>query len=81
MNYFFIFVDVNLKIMVDMCVRFDVIVGVFDYIMGFIVFIIVIVLGVRVIEKYFILDRLFGGLDLVFLMEFREFFDMVESVC
>lgn len=52
---------------------FGVLIGLFDYIFGFVVVVVFIVCGVCIIEKYIILVCVDGGLDVSFLLEFDEF--------
>jgi pseudaminic acid synthase len=70
----------NLLTIPDMKDRFGVKVGVSDHSMGSIVPITSVVLGARIVEKHFILDRNLGGPDSSFSMEPDEFGDMVKSI-
>lgn len=58
---------------------FGVKVGVSDHTMGSTVPVAAVVLGARVVEKHFILDRSLGGPDSAFSMEPNEFKDMVQA--
>ena len=59
---------------------FNVKVGLSDHTMGSTVPVASVVLGARVIEKHFILDRALGGADAAFSMEPQEFKSMV-AIC
>ncbi|MCZ8344734.1 MAG: pseudaminic acid synthase [Leptospira sp.] len=72
--------DANLATLPDLQKKFNCIVGVSDHTDGFIVPSASVVLGARIIEKHFILDRSLGGLDSFFSMEPLEFAFMVETV-
>lgn len=54
--------------------------GYFDYIFGIEVFIVVVVFGVMVIEKYFILDWKMFGLDYWVFLELEELKVMVKVI-
>ncbi len=62
----------NLKTMLDMGSRFNVPFGLSDHSLGFDVAVTATVLGARIIEKHFTLDRKDGGLDAGFSMEPKE---------
>lgn len=70
----------NLLTIPDMIKEFGVKVGVSDHTMDSIVPMSAVVLGARIIEKHFILDRSLGGADSAFSMEPAEFKEMVENV-
>jgi pseudaminic acid synthase len=72
--------DVNLKTMMDLKRKFDVIVGVSDHTMGITVPIAAVALGAKVIEKHVILDRSLGGPDSKFSLEPAELKQLVTSV-
>lgn len=72
--------EVNLLSMVTLKNKFGVEVGLSDHTTGVEVPIGATVLGARVIEKHFILDRKVGGLDEKFSLEPNEFKQMVDSV-
>ncbi|OFX28253.1 MAG: pseudaminic acid synthase [Bacteroidetes bacterium GWA2_31_9] len=72
--------DANLNTIPDLERRFGVIAGLSDHSMGSEVAIASVVLGAKIIEKHFIIDRKTGGPDAAFSMEFDEFKKMVESV-
>lgn len=73
-------VDVNLKIIFYLSEFFDCYVGFFDYILGVGVVVVVVVFGVIVIEKYFVLDRNGGEVDVEFFFEFYEIKLFVEEM-
>jgi pseudaminic acid synthase len=74
------FEDVNLRTIPDMIERFGTIVGLSDHTLGISVPVGAVVLGAKVIEKHFILDRNLGGPDAMFSLEPDEFREMVKSV-
>lgn len=72
--------DVNLKTIPDIARRFETVVGLSDHTSGVSVPVASVVLGARIIEKHFILDRTLGGPDSEFSLEPEEFTTMVDSV-
>jgi len=72
--------EANLSMVKDLSERFNVISGLSDHTMGSTVPIVATVLGAKIIEKHFILDRSLGGPDSTFSMNEIEFKDMVKSV-
>jgi pseudaminic acid synthase len=72
--------EANLLTIPDMKQRFNVEVGVSDHTMGFIVPIVAVSLGAKVVEKHFILNRKLGGPDSGFSMEPAEFKQMADAV-
>ena len=74
------FDEVNLKTIPDMIKQFDTVVGLSDHTLGISVPIAAVVLGARIIEKHFILDRNIGGPDAAFSFEPKEFTVMVKSI-
>jgi pseudaminic acid synthase len=60
--------------------RFNVIPGLSDHTMGSTVPVVATVLGAKIIEKHFILDRSIGGPDSSFSMNEQEFTEMVKAV-
>lgn len=72
--------DSNLKTIPNMKETFGVEVGLSDHTLGISVPVVSIALGVRVIEKHFILDKSIGGPDSSFSLEPHEFKQMVDSV-
>lgn len=72
--------DANLLTMPNMKETFGVEVGLSDHTIGVSVPIASVVLGAKVIEKHFILDKNIGGPDASFSMEPDEFKFMVQSV-
>lgn len=74
------FDEVNLLTIPDMMQRFNSDVGLSDHTLGISVPIAAVVLGSRIIEKHFILDRNIGGPDAAFSLEPKEFAEMVKSI-
>lgn len=72
--------DVNLQNMQWLKDQHQTLVGLSDHTMGSEVAIASVVLGARIIEKHFILDRNQGGLDSAFSMEPHEFATMVSAI-
>ncbi len=72
--------DANLAMIPDLAKRFGVITGLSDHTMGITVPVAATVLGVRVIEKHFIIDRSIGGPDSSFSLNEQEFTAMVKAV-
>ena len=65
--------EANLSTLIDLKNKFDIEVGVSDHSLGSQVAISATVLGARIIEKHFTLDRKRGGPDDAFSMEPSEF--------
>lgn len=72
--------DANLNTIPNMRETFGVEVGLSDHTLGITAPVISIALGVKVIEKHFILDKSIGGPDSSFSLEPLEFKQMVEAV-
>ena len=72
--------EANLSMIPDFKKRFDVIPGVSDHTLGITVPIVATILGAKIIEKHFILDRSIGGPDAAFSMDEEEFSAMVKGV-
>lgn len=72
--------EANLIMIQDMADRFDVLSGLSDHTIGATVPIVATILGAKIIEKHFILDRNIGGPDASFSMNENEFAQMVKSV-
>lgn len=70
----------NLLMIKHMRDKFDVITGLSDHTIGSTVPIVATVLGAKIIEKHFILDRSLGGPDSSFSMNESEFKGMVKSI-
>lgn len=70
----------NLRTMVDMGQKFDVMVGLSDHTIGNTVPVTATALGGKVIEKHFILDKSIGGPDADFSLNPAEFKEMVDEV-
>jgi len=72
--------EANMMMVKDLAERFGVISGLSDHTMGATVPIVATVMGAKIIEKHFILDRAIGGPDASFSMNEEEFTAMVKSV-
>jgi len=72
--------EANMIMISDLAKRFNVISGLSDHTMGSTVPIVATVLGAKIIEKHFILDRNIGGPDADFSMDETEFTAMVKAV-
>ena len=72
--------EINLKTIPDLKDNFKTIVGLSDHSLGSDVAIASVVLGAKIVEKHFILDRNIGGPDCEFSMEPDEFKSMVKSI-
>jgi pseudaminic acid synthase len=72
--------EANLVMIKDMAERFNVVAGLSDHTMGSTAPIVATVMGAKIIEKHFILDRSIGGPDASFSMNEQEFTDMVKAV-
>ncbi len=72
--------EANMCMVKDLTERFDVISGLSDHTIGSTVPIVATVLGAKIIEKHFILDRAIGGPDASFSMNEEEFTAMVKSI-
>lgn len=72
--------EANLVMIKDIEERFNVISGLSDHTMGSTAPIVAVVLGAKIIEKHFILDRSIGGPDASFSMNELEFTEMVKSI-
>lgn len=72
--------EANLAMIPDLAKRFGVIAGLSDHTMGITVPIAATILGAKVIEKHFILDRSIGGPDASFSSDEIEFTAMVKAV-
>lgn len=72
--------EANLVMIKDMAERFNVISGLSDHTIGSTAPIVATIMGARIIEKHFILDRAIGGPDSSFSMNEREFTEMVKAV-
>lgn len=72
--------DANLLTIPDMAHRFNLTIGLSDHTIGHIAALTAAVLGAKIIEKHFILDRNLGGPDSAFSMEPHEFKVMVDSI-
>lgn len=72
--------EANLCMIKDLAERYGVVSGLSDHTLGSTAPIVATVLGAKIIEKHFILDRSIGGPDASFSMNEQEFTDMVKSV-
>lgn len=72
--------EANLSLIQSFQKDFDVITGLSDHTMSNTAVITSVILGGKIIEKHFILDRSIGGPDASFSLDFTEFKEMVEAV-
>lgn len=72
--------EANMCMVKDLSERFNVISGLSDHTMGITVPVVATVLGAKIIEKHFILDRSIGGADASFSMNEAEFTAMVKAI-
>lgn len=72
--------EANMAMIKDFTERFNVISGLSDHTIGNTVPVVATVLGAKIIEKHFILDRSIGGPDASFSMNESEFSEMVRLV-
>jgi pseudaminic acid synthase len=74
------FNEANLSMIPDMAERFGVIAGLSDHTPGITAAIVATVLGAKLIEKHFIIDRSIGGPDASFSLNEAEFTAMAAAV-
>jgi len=72
--------EANLAMIPDLAKRFSVVAGLSDHTLGITLPIAATVLGAKVIEKHFILDKAIGGPDSAFSLDVTEFTAMVKAV-
>jgi pseudaminic acid synthase len=72
--------EANLVMIKDLAERFNVISGLSDHTIGSTAPIVATIMGAKIIEKHFILDRSIGGPDASFSMNEQEFTNMVKAV-
>lgn len=72
--------EANLTMVKDLQQRFNVISGLSDHTMGITAPIVAVVMGAKIIEKHFILDRAIGGPDASFSLNEKEFGEMVQAI-
>lgn len=72
--------EVNLKMIPDMKVKYDCLIGLSDHTLGSVVASTAVALGAKIIEKHFILDKNLGGPDAAFSMLPFEFKEMVDNI-
>lgn len=72
--------EANLIMMKQFKKDFDVKIGLSDHTLGITLPIVATVLGAKVIEKHFILDKTMGGIDSSFSLDEKEFTKMVKAV-
>jgi pseudaminic acid synthase len=72
--------EINLNTIPDIKARYDAIVGISDHTTGISIPIASVALGVKIVEKHFILDKSLGGPDAFFSVEPREFLDMTKAI-
>ena len=72
--------EANISMIPEFKKKFNIIPGLSDHTIGSLVPIIATVMGARIIEKHFIIDRSIGGPDASFSMDEKEFTEMVVSI-
>ena len=72
--------EANLVMINDLAERYNVISGLSDHTLGSTAPVVATVLGAKIIEKHFIIDRSIGGPDASFSMNEKEFTLMVNAV-
>lgn len=72
--------EANLAMIADFENRFEVVSGLSDHTVGISVPIAATLMGAKVIEKHFILDKSIGGPDASFSLDISEFSDMVKAI-
>lgn len=72
--------EANLIMIKDFADRFGVLSGLSDHTMGAVAPLVATVMGAKIIEKHFILDRAIGGPDASFSMNENEFTEMVNTI-
>jgi len=72
--------DANLVTIPDIAERFNVDSGLSDHTLGIEAPVVAVVLGAKVIEKHFILNKKIGGPDAHFSLDENEFSEMVKAV-
>ena len=72
--------EANLVMINDLIKKYNVISGLSDHTLGLTAPVVATVLGAKIIEKHFILDKSIGGPDASFSMDEKEFTMMVNSV-
>jgi len=70
----------NIAMIPDLASRFGVIAGLSDHTTGITLPVVATVMGAKIIEKHFILDRSIGGPDASFSLDEQEFTAMVKAV-
>lgn len=72
--------DANLKTIPNLAETFGVVSGFSDHTLGITAPVTAVVLGAKVIEKHFILDKSIGGADADFSLDKEEFAQMIKAV-
>lgn len=72
--------EANLATIPDLQKQFGVEVGLSDHTLGIVAPVVAVILGARVIEKHFILDKSIGGPDASFSLDEKKITAMVKSV-
>lgn len=72
--------EANLAMVKDLAERFNVIPGLSDHTIGSTTPVVATIMGAKIIEKHFIIDRSIGGPDASFSMNEQEFTEMVKAV-
>lgn len=72
--------DMNLNTIPDMMKRFKTAVGLSDHTPGFVISLVAVSLGAKVVEKHFTLSRKINTPDSFFSLEPKEFKELVENI-
>jgi pseudaminic acid synthase len=72
--------DANLIMIKDMAHRYGVVTGLSDHTLGNEIPMLSVMMGAKIIEKHFIVDKNIGGPDASFSLDESEFYSMVQSV-
>ena len=72
--------EANLVMIQEYKKKYNVITGLSDHTLGITIPVVATVLGAKIIEKHFILDKAIGGPDASFSLDEKEFKEMVEAV-
>lgn len=72
--------EANMVMVKDLAERYGVISGLSDHTLGNTVPVVATVMGAKIIEKHFILDKSVGGPDASFSLDEKEFTEMVKAV-
>jgi pseudaminic acid synthase len=72
--------EADLVMIKDLADRFGVLSGLSDHTIGTVAPLVATIMGAKIIEKHFILDRAIGGPDASFSMNEQEFTEMVKTI-